>query len=160
MPTIEEAAQREAERHCAIMPVGLYEFMDMMHRINGDGYVCMLAPGLPFGAKLIGASFDFSRNAFLLKWLHPSFPRVIEGAELPYLKPAQIHVVDVPKSRIAQLMEKMEKRATAAFIEAVRPPSLMKRKTDALIKQAMDGPACQCGGEAAGTTHSEWCPKR
>jgi hypothetical protein len=108
MPTIEEAAQREAERHCAIMPVGLYEFMDMMHRINGDGYVCMLAPGLPFGAKLIGASFDFSRNAFLLKWLHPSFPRVIEGAELPYLKPAQIHVVDVPKSRIAQLMEKME----------------------------------------------------
>ena len=39
--------------------------------------------GLPEGARLVGAAYDFTRRIFLLTFEHPSFEPVEEGDVIP-----------------------------------------------------------------------------
>lgn len=81
-----QACRPDAPRRLAILWLGRHEFVTLLTGWGASGkFLRPVAPQLPADAELVDVCWDWQRDAFGLKFQHPSFPTHQEGAPIPWI---------------------------------------------------------------------------
>lgn len=77
------AAQFAEEQRLADMRIDLFDFMELLRAMDGTNRFSI--EGLPEDAQIVAGTFDWQRNAFMIRFRSKDFAFVRPGEQVPRL---------------------------------------------------------------------------